>query len=574
MRRAVILSLVLLFSFVGVAKAQSYEITSFHTDMEIHKDTRVEVVETIQADFNISKHGIYRFMPIQYRSGVSNITLRVTNITVTDDKGTSIPFTKSVQGRDLRLKIGDPNKTLTGIQTYLIHYTLDGLIRRYDTHDEVYWNVVGSNWDTTVYDVSYSLSSEYADITGATCFTGPVGGTEQLCEVGHDSHGVIASSNTSVTRGEDFTVVAIIDSNNMLVYPGFLTKSKNFVLDNWGYAIAIAPLLFFAFRWYKKGRDITYGDLLYYGEEENMKLKPLFARPHLPTVYTPIDGVSPAQIGTLVDEKVDTKDIVAEIVELARLGFLTIKQDKKNYELTSLKKDREDLADYQVYLLESLFPIGSGETVNTKDFKKLKFYTHLPNLKKKIYNSVTKTHKLFDGNPDTVRAQWITFAIFSAAPVMILLSRFVTFELNPFVYITAFVSTGVATLFASQMPRKTADGYALARDITGLKNYLKIGKWRHEVYEKNLFLEEMIPIAISLGIVDALAKQMKDLGLPAPKYFNSASGAINLNSFQRSLSSSVVAGATQSSSGGWSGGSGSSGGFSGGGFGGGGGGSW
>ena len=127
------------------------------------------------------------------------------------------------------------------------------------------------------------------------------------------------------------------------------------------------------------------------------------------------------------------------------------------------------------------------------------------------------------------------------------------------------------------MPRKTPKGYNLFRQIRGLRYYVDKGKWREEIAEKNLFLEEILPIAVALGVVKKLVRDMDQLGLKPPAYFGGTTGAFytNFNGFYKSGSSSLtsVPGNTGRST--WSGSSGfSSGGFSGGGFGGGGGGSW
>ena len=85
----------------------------------------------------------------------------------------------------------------------------------------------------------------------------------------------------------------------------------------------------------------------------------------------------------------------------------------------------------------------------------------------------------------------------------------------------------------------------------------------------------MLPIAISLGVVNQLTKDMKDLGVEPPKYFEGVvinNFAHDLNSFSSSMTTNLTS--TPSGNSSWSGGSGFSGGSSGGGFGGGGGGSW
>ena len=41
------------------------------------------------------------------------------------------------------LRIGDPDRTVTGRQVYDIDYTVDGALNAFDDHDELYWNAIG-----------------------------------------------------------------------------------------------------------------------------------------------------------------------------------------------------------------------------------------------------------------------------------------------------------------------------------------------------------------------------------------------------------------------------------------------
>ena len=113
-----------------------------------------------------------------------------------------------------------------------------------------------------------------------------------------------------------------------MTFPGTTKNIWYFLIDNWGYLVALFPFAFIFYFWLKKGRDKKFvGDNVYYKpNDEKTDSKPLFARAHLPMVYHPIQSLSPAQVGTIIDEKVDIHDIVAEIVELARLKYLKIEK--------------------------------------------------------------------------------------------------------------------------------------------------------------------------------------------------------------------------------------------------------
>ncbi|MFC1649868.1 DUF2207 family protein, partial [Patescibacteria group bacterium] len=185
----------------------------------------------------------------------------------------------------------------------------------------------------------------------------------------------------------------------------------------------------------------------------------------------------------------------------------------------------------------------------------------------------------FDGNPEKVRAKWVSVAIvlnavFLGAAVMFAGN---TGNVGPTIFtVIMIVPTLVLSYF---MPRRSAKGYAYLRQIEGLKWYLEKGKWRHEISEKKLFLEDVLPLAISLGVVNTLTKDMQALKIIPPNYMggiSTATFARDLGSFNKTLTSNVSSSPHSSGRSTWSGGSGfsSGGGFSGGGFGGGGGGSW
>lgn len=95
--------------------------------------------------------------------------------------------------------------------------------------------------------------------------------------------------------------------------------------------------------------------------------------------------------------------------------------------------------------------------------------------------------------------------------------------------------------------------------------------------EKNLFVKDILPLAVSLRVVDQLANDMEELKVEPPDYMGTRSTTVfaaSFNDFYKQ-SASNLSSTPSSSSSSWAGGSGFSGGGSvGGGFGGGGGGSW
>jgi uncharacterized membrane protein YgcG len=566
-----LLTVFFLTVFSVKVKAYDYEITNFSSQIKLEQDSSLTIKEEIDTNFLIAKYGIFRIIPYIYSRNGKTIKAEINVLGVSDDSGVNVPYTVENYNQSKEIKIGDANLTVIGKKNYIIEYKISDVVLDYGQGPEIYWNVTGNEWEVPITKAEAIIESPFGKIVKTECF-------------GCQSN--FSDEKATFSGQEGLTIVAQIDKNNLLRMPNKWDKIIKEITDNWGYLVAILPLLIMLIAWYKKGRDKSYltENVFYKPDNSTEKNAPLLNRPHLPFVYSPIDGLTPSEVGTIVNEKVDTKDIVAEIVELARLGYLTIKKVEtkgifgiinRDYELDKIEKETDLLNKFQKDLLKDLFE-GKSEKVMISDLKD-HFYTHLAELKKEIYQELADK-KMTDGSILRVRTIWhIQATSLNVGAFFLIKAIFIPSTGNYVVFIPFLIGALITYFLAQNMPRKTAWGYSLHRQAEGLKYYLSKGKWREEIAEKELFLEEMLPLAIALGVVNKLAKDMKDLDIEPPKYFQ----GMAMNSFVSDIGNFnamtatglVTAPGNYSGSGSWSGGSGFSGG-GGGGFGGGGGGSW
>lgn len=281
-----------------------------------------------------------------------------------------------------------------------------------------------------------------------------------------------------------------------------------------------------------------------------------------------------------MDERADTLDISATIIDLANRGFLTIKEIQKkwvfgstDYELKQTNKQTTALLPYEKLLLDRLFISGKNITMSSL---KTTFYDDLADVKKKLYEDVMKK-KLFVAHPETIRAKYLGlgFAIFFLG----VLCLFGAFPLVNAPLLTFGIGTlliGILFMFVSRtMPRRSALGREYYQRVLGYQLFISgAEKYRQQFYEKKNLFNEILPYAIVFGLTGKFAKAMKDMGIKPtqPSWYTGHHAfvpivfASEINNFSQSLSTAIAS--TPSKSGGFSGGS------SGGGFGGGGGGSW
>src|SRR4029453_18264555 len=80
-------------------------------------------------------------------------------------------FTENGVGYE-RIKIGDPDTTISGDHTYDIRYRVKGALNGFRDHDELYWNAIGQQWDVQIDRGTVRVDAPAA-ITQIACFQGP-----------------------------------------------------------------------------------------------------------------------------------------------------------------------------------------------------------------------------------------------------------------------------------------------------------------------------------------------------------------------------------------------------------------
>ncbi len=113
------LSFIFLFSFVKTTKAQEQSqwiINNFLSTISIEPSGEVLISETIETDFFVEKHGIFRKIPLNYIN--NDGTKHFTNISISSVIRNNKPekFSTYKEGNNWIIKIGDPDKVISGRQ--------------------------------------------------------------------------------------------------------------------------------------------------------------------------------------------------------------------------------------------------------------------------------------------------------------------------------------------------------------------------------------------------------------------------------------------------------------------------
>ena len=122
------------------AQSASEQISTYDVDLTIQSDGSLDVVERIAYDFGPEPHhGIVRVIPVRVTFDNRNDRIYPLKVlSVVGSPGTPTGYKVQTSGNDLQIKIGDANKTVTGVHTYTINYRVQGALNGFPDHDELY----------------------------------------------------------------------------------------------------------------------------------------------------------------------------------------------------------------------------------------------------------------------------------------------------------------------------------------------------------------------------------------------------------------------------------------------------
>jgi uncharacterized membrane protein len=564
------------------ASDTGWTITNFHSDIQIHQDTTITVSEKIEVDFNnLQKHGIYRTIPVKYRTNFgNNLNIRLRLLSITDSQDQPLQVKTTREGDNVKFRIGDPDRTITGAQEYRISYLVKQVVTKPTDKAELYWNVTGTDWPVPILQASASVTAPSDSIVDTICFTGIYGTSSQSCSHSHDST-VAQFSSGSLSPGQGLTISTALNPS-LINFPPTWHRLGLFLADNWIYGTPMLVFLIMFYLWYTRGRDSRYKSIFH--EQGEIETVPLFERLDALQIFGPPKDLSPGEVGVLIDEKVHLRDITSIVIDLARRGFLTIKElpgkgifKKPDFELQLSNKDEKELHFFETTILDMLFgPKRQSSVVKLSKLPKSS-YKHLAKAQNRLYEHL-KESGYFTGNPEKVRKRYLFGGLLIVVLALILVS-FLSSFINPLpLIVTSTISGLFIVAFSFFMPARSAKGRKALKEVVGLREWIRLGAWREQIHEKLNFFEEVLPYTIAFGLTHKFINAFKSADLKDLSWYQSSKplNIINFTNSMDSLGSSLGSGinATRPKSAS-SGGSGfGGGGFSGGGFGGGGGGSW
>ena len=291
-----------------------YTIEKYNIDMVVNENNTFDITETITTNFNVSKHGIFRKIPLKNEvkrldGTISKNKVQITNIDVVGDDYK----TYNEDGYKV-IKIGDANKTLTGQHTYTIRYTYNIGKDPLKNKDELYFNLIGEEWDVPINNITFNIKMlKEFDKSLLGFSTGKVGSTYNS-NIEHNVYGdsIIGRVDGTVYPGEALTV-------RLELPEGYFVRTGH-KIDSVAFFTIILCAIFvlMAYRiWSKYGKD----------EQEIETVE-----------FYPPEGYNSAEIGYLYHGTSKSESVISLLIYLANKGYLKIEETEEDETLDEDEK--------------------------------------------------------------------------------------------------------------------------------------------------------------------------------------------------------------------------------------------
>lgn len=600
--------------------ANDYDITKYDVEIVVDEHNKYSIKENIDTYFNVSKHGIVRMIPL-YNNIIRQDGIRERNRVLISNVHVNEEFASSRENNNYVLKIGSADKTINGKHSYSISYDYDIGLDKNNKYDELYFNIIGTNWDTDISNVTFKITMPKEFDASKLGFSYGEYGESNTDNISYDVDGNV------ITGSFDGTLLAGEGLNVRMELPEgyFIRKSVgSSLLECWYYVIPILGVLISYLIWKKYGKDDQVVDVVSFYPPKNMNsLDVAFAK----------------------KGSVNSNDAVSLLVYLASKGYIKIVEDKKSKSRFTIQKVKEydgnnkeeelffrglfkkvwdsissDELNESFYLTINSILTKKNSTANRKELFNSKssnkryilflfmlitssLSTIIPALGYKLSDVIFSiiicnligivaliiVGIIYDNNCTKKGLNSaLGFAFFFVLALAVANFTIIGFEYIYYdtVYLIGFILCMVCTyliyFFYLIVTKRTEYGNKVLGEVNGFKKFLETAekdKLESLVHDDPSYFYNILPYAYVLGVSDAWIKQFEGIAIAPPDWYESAD-TFDYYRFNRSLNrtihsaSRVMNSVPQSSSGSSSGGGFSGGGFSGGGSGGGGGSSW
>ncbi len=383
-----------------------YVIDKYDINIIVNENNTFDVTETIDTYFNVPKHGIFRTIPLKNTikrldGTTSTNRTQIKNVSVNAENSTS------KEEGNYQIKIGSASETLTGEKEYIIKYTYNLGKDPVKDYDELYYNIIGNEWDTVIGNITFSITMPKSFDSSKLGFSaGRVGSTDSSkIKYSVSGNTITGSYNGILWENEALTVRCELPEG-YFVGAGLDINLLNYIV----YLFPIIFLIIAILLWYKFGRDDQV----------------------IETVeFYPPEGFNSLEVGFLYKGEAVSQDVTSLLIYLANKGYIKIVETEekslfskaKGFKIIKLKDYDGDNVNERLFLnglfaMRRLNTSSAENSINQNTIPTLevtsadlydKFYITMSNILLNINNKENK-NKILEKSASS-KAKFIIFMI-------------------------------------------------------------------------------------------------------------------------------------------------------------------
>ena len=305
----------------AITSSGGYTIESYDINMVVNEDNTFDITENITAYFYTPKHGIFRKIPLRNEvtrldGTTSRNVAKISNISVSED------YTTYRENGDEVIKIGNAHTTLEGKHSYTIKYTYSIGKDPLKDADELYYNLIGNYWDTSISNVTFKITMPKEFDKSLLGFSsGSYGDTNnEAITYSVDGNTISGYLMTTLNEEEGLTV-------RLTLPEGYFQNVKT-PIDIFSIVVMVVSIIFVliaAKLWNDYGKDDAVVETV---------------------EFYPPEGYNSAEIGFMYEGEASTESVISLLIYLANKGYLKIEEievkglfkNRKSFKITKLKE--------------------------------------------------------------------------------------------------------------------------------------------------------------------------------------------------------------------------------------------
>ncbi|MBU2600911.1 MAG: DUF2207 domain-containing protein [Actinobacteria bacterium] len=477
------------------AQAKDWRIDSLDVTLDVQPDSRVLVTEKITFTFEGSYSFVGRLIPTGKVDSIGAVEVF--------RDGTALPvgdgpdsYSTFMEGEYLVVQLNFALADTTA--TWEIRYVAEGALSYFDDVDELVWRVFDADTPVPIGSVRVTMNlpgSTPSDLLVAAVDTGP----DVYNTTSSPGPSMIVFEADDVAPYTHFWIAGGFPKG-VVGHPWTYRRVMSFITPRVGFALPIFTLLMMLLVWVRRGRD-----------------EPSVV--HASFIAEPPSGLSPAMAGALLDEKVEHREVLATLAELARRGYVKLPDATGSKQASAqrlqLLKPAAELRGLEALVVSTIFPGGAVNVTGATIGERLRGLT-VP-FEEAVFAEIVKAG-YFAESPKAARSAWRKrtwwFGLLLAVVTIFLMLE----DIGGWGYffVGAVASVLAMRMFVRRMPQRTAAGAQEQRKWEAFRNYLRDLQRFQDLETARDSFERFLPYAVAFGVERNWARRFEGLSLPAP----------------------------------------------------------